>query len=157
MQTVQNELERGARVFRRGVARQFTLLEDAPTGLGQEPCATLIGEEVTCLDCDLQGTKGLSLLAAAGVTSAPVVDDNGVLVGVVFLTRLAQLRDARHLEIEDAMDTEPVTVSHRTTVAEVAKLMAKHRLDRVPVVTPEGHLVGMVSAMDLVCWLAEHL
>lgn len=158
MQTVQKESERGARVFRRAPesARQFTLLE-AEFGLGSEPCGELISDEVTCLDSGLHISKGLALLDATGVTSAPVVDDNGVLVGVVFLTRLAQLREARHLEIEDVMFTDVVTTSHRTTIAEVARLMTRHELERVPVVTPDGHLVGVVTAMDVVRWLAERL
>ncbi len=124
-----------------------------PRGVAGE----LISAEVTCLDADLDASTALALLGASGVTSAPVVDDNSVLVGVVFVSTLSRLREGRGLEVEDAMVTDVVTASQRTTVAEVARLMAQHDLDRVPVVTGDGHLVGVVSAMDLVRWLAEHL
>jgi Mg/Co/Ni transporter MgtE len=154
MQTVQLDIERsGRRQWRGSAARQLLLLEDS-TGVANELCGQLIGDEVTCLDCDLKAEQGLSLLAAAGLTSAPVVDDNGVLVGVVFLSRLAQLRDT-DAEVEDAMVTRPVSTSQRATVMEVARLMAKHDLDHVPVVTGDGHLIGEVSAQDVVRWLAE--
>lgn len=154
MQTVQLDIERsGRRQWRVSAARQLLLLEDS-TGVGNELCGQLLGDEVTCLDCDLTAEQGLSLLAAAGLTSAPVVDDNGVLVGVVFLSRLAQLR-ATNAEVEDAMVSHPVSTSQRATVMEVARLMAKHDLDRVPVVTGDGHLIGEVSAQDVVRWLAE--
>ena len=117
----------------------------------------LVSESAKCLDSGLEASKGLSMLDAAGVTSAPVVDDNGVLVGVVFLTTLARLREDKDLEIEDAMVTDAVTATQNSSVAEVARLMARHGLDRVPVVSTDGHLLGVVSAMDVVRWLAERL
>ncbi|MDP2274349.1 MAG: CBS domain-containing protein [Archangium sp.] len=125
--------------------------------MGDDLCGELISEELRTLECDLEISKGLEALDSAGVTSAPVVDDNGVLVGVVFLTALARLREAEELEVEDAMITDMVTVPQRATVAEVARLMAQHGLERVPVVTADGHVVGVVSSMDIVRWLADRL
>ena len=116
-------------------------------------CEELRCEAVTCLDCDLLASKGLSLLNATGATSAPVVDDNGVLVGV-FLAKLASAQDER-LEVEDAMSTNLVVARQHTTVAEVARLMATHNLDRLPIVGGDGRLIGVASAMDLVRWLAQ--
>ena len=130
---------------------------DPRTDGHEDLCSVLISEELRTLECDLEISKGLEALDSAGVTSAPVVDDNGVLVGVVFLTALARLREASELEVEDAMITDMVTVPQRATVAEVARLMAKHGLERVPVVTHDGHVVGVVSAMDIVRWLAGRL
>jgi CBS domain-containing protein len=125
--------------------------------MGHELCDDLISEELKFLECDLEVSKGLEVLDTAGVTSAPVVDDNGVLVGVVFLSTLARLRQAEELEVEDAMITDMITAPQGATVREVARLMATHRLERLPVVSNDGHLVGVVSAMDVVRWLANHL
>ena len=131
--------------------------EETPD-LGDDQCSEvisdLISEELRCLECDLEASKGLAFLDAAGVTSAPVVDDNGVLVGVVFLATLARLRESDEMEVEDAMITDMVTAPQGATVQDVARLMATHSLERVPVVTDDGHLLGVVSAMDLVRWLA---
>jgi CBS domain-containing protein len=124
--------------------------------MGTEECEELISD-VTCLDCDLETSQGLAALGSSGVTSAPVVDDNGVLVGVVSITTLAGMRHGDGLEVEDAMRTDVVTASPRASVAEIAKLMATHDLERVPVVTASGRLVGVVTAMDVVRWLAERL
>ena len=128
-----------------------------PRIVGNERCAELMREELNALECDLEVSKGLAQLDSAGVTSAPVVDDNGVLVGVVFLATLARLREVQELEVEDAMITDAVTASQHQTVAEVAKLMADHALDRVPIVSQDGHLVGVICAMDVVRWLATRL
>lgn len=150
------------------VATQFTWDHAArptrqrrPPELGDDPgnqrCDGLITETARCLECDLDATRGLAVLDAAGLRSAPVVDDNGVLVGVVFHAALARLRDFDELEVEDAMVTDMVTVTHDATVPELARLMAQHGLERVPVVTHDGHLVGVVSSLDVVRWLAERL
>lgn len=125
--------------------------------MGDEQCGELISEMPPLLECDLEVSKGLELLDSAGLTSAPVVDDNGVLVGIVFLATLARLRQVAELEVEDAMITDVVCISRGATVADVARLMAQHHLERVPVVSEDGHLLGVVSAIDVVCWLVERL
>lgn len=124
----------------------------------------LISPEVTCLDCELEASRAVELMEVAGVTLAPVLDDNSVLIGVVSTRALARIRSqaAREgfgpgdepLEVEDAMSTEVVTLSQRATIGEAARLMASRHIDRVPIVTDDGHLVGVLSAMDLVKWLA---
>ena len=124
---------------------------------GAEQCGALISEQTPPLECDLEASKGLELLDSAGLTSAPVVDDNGVLVGIVFLSTLARLRQVAELEVEDAMITDIVCVSRGASVADIARLMARHHIERVPVTSEDGHLIGVVSAMDVVCWLAQRL
>lgn len=139
----------------RRVSRR-TLSRKAPV-LVVERCGELISEALQPLECDLDAVKGLELLGAAGVTSAPVVDDNGVLVGIVLLATLARLRKVEELEVEDAMLTDVVSASRDATIGQVARLMAHHQVERVPVVSEDGHLLGVVSAMDVVCWLADRL
>jgi CBS domain-containing protein len=120
----------------------------------------LLGSNVTCLDAELEATRAVELLAMAGVTSAPVLDDNEVLIGVVSSGALAQslLESGFHfsdpIEVEDAMTTQMVTLPQHASVGEVARVMAERGVDRLPIVTEDGHLVGVVSAMDLVKWLA---
>src|SRR4051812_38682563 len=97
--------------------------------MADDVCDDLISEDFKTLDCDLEVSKGLEELDSAGVTSAPVVDDNGILIGVVFLATLARLRTEEDVEVEDAMITNMVTVSQHASVAEVARLMAQHHVE----------------------------
>ena len=76
---------------------------------------------------------------------------------MVSTRRLSRLRDARGAEVDDAMDTDVISVSERAPIAEVARLVARNGLERVPVVTHDGHLVGMLTATDLVRWFASRL
>ncbi len=130
-----------------------------PRGL----CGELMSPEVTCLDCELDAERASAFLQMAGVTSAPVLDDNAVLVGVVSTSELARLRietrgsDHRPLEVEDAMTTQVVTLTQRSTLGDAARLMADRGIDRVPIVTDDGHLVGVICAMDLVRWMASRI
>lgn len=128
-------------------------------------CGELLGPEVTCLDGELEVSKAVFILDVAGVSSAPVLDDNGVLVGVASTAALARLRlECRGLgpgltpaEVEDAMSTDLVMLREQASVVEAASLMISRNLDRVPVVTEDGHLVGVICAMDVVRWLAKRL
>lgn len=49
----------------------------------------------------------------------------------------------------DVMTPNPVTISSRTPLPEVARLMTTRRLKRLPVVGDSGAIVGMVSRLDL--------
>ena len=124
---------------------------------GSEPCERLLDPHITCLECDLSANRAIALLDASGLTSAPVVDDNSVLVGVVTIRSLVSMMGREDLEVEDAMAMNPVTATPRTSIAEVAQLMAKNDLQVLPIVTDDGHLLGIVSAMDVVKWLAQRI
>ena len=119
-------------------------------------CGELVSPTVTALDSELSVVEALAVLEAARVSSAPVVDDNLVLVGLVSTCELHAVAGEDDVEVEDAMTTAVVAVSSRATVAEIAQVMDEHDLDRVPVVNTDGHLLGLVTAMDLVRWFRRH-
>lgn len=58
-------------------------------------------------------------------------------------------------KVKDFMTTEPVTVSPEATLREVAEMLIVHHIGGVPVVTAGRRLVGVVSATDLVDFLAS--
>ncbi|HYC33963.1 MAG TPA: CBS domain-containing protein [Gemmatimonadales bacterium] len=51
--------------------------------------------------------------------------------------------------VHELMSTTPVTVSPTTPFAELLSLFARHGYSALPVVTHEGHVVGIVSKLDL--------
>ena len=125
----------------------------------------LLSAEVICLDCELAASTAAELLRTRGAQSAPVVDDHGVLVGVVQATALQRAcKDAEACrgyafgsaapEVEDAMTSPEVALSESASVAQAARLMATRGLDCVPVVSHDQQVVGVLTAMDLVRWLA---
>ncbi|TAD77216.1 MAG: CBS domain-containing protein [Oscillatoriales cyanobacterium] len=51
--------------------------------------------------------------------------------------------------VADVMSRDPIVVHRETSLTEVIKLLAEHRISGVPVVDQAGQLVGIVSESDL--------
>lgn len=92
----------------------------------------------------------------------PVVDDSGGLVGIVSdrdlrrpdwvdedpdLSHMYHLED--HVEVGDLMTRNPVVVHTYDRIRKAVRLMLEHRFGALPVLDKNDHLVGMLSAVDL--------
>jgi CBS domain-containing protein len=121
------------------------------------------------------------LLANRHISGAPVVDDDGKLVGMVSEADLMRWRDggaekqawwltmiaegaplnpdyldfvrAEQEKVRTVMSSDPVCVSCTTSVTEVARVITDRNIKRVAVID-NGRLVGVVSRSDLVRALA---
>jgi CBS domain-containing protein len=96
------------------------------------------------------------------VRHMPVVDD-GRLVGIVsnrdllaasltkFLNFDPKQRRAflRSVEVSEAMTRDVVTVEPSTSLREAAELLIRHKVGCLPVVKPDGVLVGLLTETDL--------
>lgn len=106
-----------------------------------------------------------------GVRTLPVVDESGIVVGIVTdndllrrggvamrlglmvglssAERAELLRESEGLRVGDIMTAPAVMVLHTARLYEAAELMTAHDLKRVPVVDSIGHLMGMITRSDL--------
>lgn len=135
-------------------------MSDPRTRAAEAACIELglqLLSRVLALDSELSVAEALAQLEATDATSAPVVDDNQVLVGVVLASTLASLRDDPDAEVDDAMSTLVMAATDGATIAEIAHLLAIQEVDRLPIVTGQGRLLGVVTARDVVRWFAAHL
>lgn len=124
----------------------------------------------------------VALMLENKISGLPVLDADGKIVGMVtegdFLRRkeLDTRRDrARWLEfllgpakaaadyveanarrVKDVMTPDPITVTEFTPLADIVSLFEKHGIKRVPV-TANGHLVGLVSRVDLLRALSKQM
>ncbi|MZF86022.1 CBS domain-containing protein [Streptomyces sp. SID5643] len=116
------------------------------------------------------------LLAEHRISGLPVVDDDEKVLGVIsetdVMARQAETRDpseprwllrrprwtpgsrARRTKAQartagQLMSRPAITVHSDATVAEAARVMAQHRVERLPVVDDEERLVGIVTRRDL--------
>ena len=122
------------------------------------------------------------LLLAHRISALPVADQNGSLVGIISegdLVRRTELgtdhRSSWWLDIlanrsneelatqyvkshsrrvEDIMTREIITATPATPLRDIAKLLEKHHIKRVPIVA-DGRLVGIVSRANLIQALAS--
>ncbi|MBC7293004.1 MAG: CBS domain-containing protein [Thermoleophilia bacterium] len=54
------------------------------------------------------------------------------------------------MKVRDIMQSEVITVGPDTTVRELADILAKYKISGVPVVDPDGRVLGMVSEADII-------
>ena len=118
--------------------------------------------------------EAADLMARRKVSGAPVVDTDRTVVGVIserdFLTAMAGEDSDTFMDVvadclgggrclaapmrtqsaEDIMSSPAVTVSPHTSLMEVADIMSKRRINRVPVVDKAGRLIGIASRADVV-------
>lgn len=98
--------------------------------------------------------RDLVLKLLAGTFSGlPVVDDNGIVIGVVTEFDLIKAQqEGKNLETvkaQEIMSRPPITVRESTPMEEIIATMMEHRIIRVPVVKENGQLVGIISRSDL--------
>ncbi len=90
----------------------------------------------------------IAALVKNNVSGMPVVDDNGVVVGVVTEADVLTARSTTTVKklIEGQ---EPITAGPNATVNELAKLLSEHKVKRVPIVDDNNKLLGVVSRIDV--------
>jgi CBS domain-containing protein len=94
------------------------------------------------------------LLAREHISGAPVLNADGVIIGVVTEADILGKVDREGLHVADIMSREIITVKEETPVHEIAVLLSEHKIKRVPVVC-DGKLVGIVSRADIVDAIAN--
>ncbi len=90
----------------------------------------------------------------ADVGALPVVNDEGKVTGMITdrdicMAAYTQGRALDALLVNHAMATHPVVARPEQSVSELAELMAKHQIRRIPVVDAIGRPVGIVSMNDI--------
>jgi CBS domain-containing membrane protein len=114
------------------------------------------------------------LMAQRKVSGVPVLDAGGSVVGVIserdFLRLMGGEQSGTFMDViadclrggtclaaplrvqyaEDIMSAPPVTVTADVSLMEVANIMARKGINRVPVVDGTGRLIGIASRADVV-------
>ncbi|MDP1826531.1 MAG: CBS domain-containing protein [Archangium sp.] len=144
----------------------------------------IMSREVICMKPETTVESLRAILVENGISGAPVVDDNGKIVGIVSITDVVRDQHERGetLEHEDVrlpsgggvtyspgpgfrvldggtsvaevMSPKVITIKENTTLAEASALMAKNHVHRLPVVSDAGKVVGLVSSLDILGWVA---
>jgi CBS domain-containing protein len=120
----------------------------------------LLHPHVVCVTKDMAVHAVAQLLRDEAITGAPVVDDQGQVVGIISqsdlvsqdLTRPADVGPA--VTAKEIMTPGVVTVEEDTPIPAVALHMAQQGIHRVIVVDKQGQLRGIVTSMDVLWWVA---
>lgn len=144
------------------------------------PVTEIMTSDVLTVSRDASVEEVVGALAERGISGAPVVDDDGCLVGLLDDSDLIvsearihapsaveilgayipipgsrgrfhkEIRRALGQTVGEAMERHPPAVTADATLEDVATLMVERRVSRVPVVDADRRVVGIVSRGDLV-------
>jgi predicted transcriptional regulator len=125
------------------------------------PVAEIMMMPVVCVEPHQSARALCAMFLEKGISGAPVVDQKGRPLGMVSKTDLIRwtCEAERNLDctVSDVMVPVPVCVNAGETIARAAAIMAFERVHRVPIVDSSGCIVGIVSSIDVMGWLArEH-
>lgn len=121
-------------------ARQVAIVKRAENGMIYDPVTIRRGSTVK---------DALAMMAEYHIGGIPVVDDENHLVGIV---TNRDLRFERHLDktVDDVMTKENlVTTDQQTDLAAAAQILQENKIEKLPVVDKDGHLVGLITYKDI--------
>lgn len=144
-----------------------------PASLGSSPsgeglasgAAANISEVMTthivCVRPELDVVDLGAVFLQSGISGVPVVDWDGRPLGMVSKTDLLRIccgeatLQRGSATVSDIMMPVVLCLPANESVARAAALMAFEKVHRVPVVGPSGQVVGIVSSLDVLRWMAR--
>jgi acetoin utilization protein AcuB len=119
--------------------------------------------DVVCVTADDNLADAFEIMTEWEIRHLPVLGNGRRLTGILSdrdILRLA-LPDATRkivlprLAVGEAMTPEPLTCGASASLAAVGRMMLDHKIDCVPVVTPDRELLGLITAADFVALVVE--
>lgn len=121
-------------------ARQVHAVKRAENGMIYDPVTILCGSPVS---------QALAMMHEYHIGGIPVVDNEGILKGIVTNRDLRFERDLTR-KVDEVMTSENlVTTSQSTDLEEAADILQQYKIEKLPVVDSEGHLIGLVTYKDI--------
>ena len=121
-------------------ARQVHAVKRAENGMIYDPVTIRRGSTVR---------DALAMMEEYHIGGIPVVDEEGLLVGIVTNRDLRFERDLNRI-VDEVMTSEGlVTTNQSTNLEEAADILQRHKIEKLPVVDDKGHLVGLVTYKDI--------
>jgi IMP dehydrogenase len=108
----------------------------------------MIVEPVT-LRAEDRVSDALALMERYRISGVPIVDEEGRLVGIL-TNRDLRFRDDADLPVSALMTSSAlVTAPVGTTLDEARAILGRHRIEKLPVVDPDGRLEGLITVKDI--------
>lgn len=121
-------------------ARQVAIVKRAENGMIYDPVTIRRGSSVK---------DALNMMHEYHIGGIPVVDDENHLVGIV---TNRDLRFERRLDktIDEVMTSENLVTTHQqTNLQDAAQILQENKIEKLPVVDSENHLVGLITYKDI--------
>ena len=90
----------------------------------------------------------LQLMQENKIGGIPVVDDRGMLIGIV-TNRDLRFQSDMARKIEEVMTKENIVTTHETDLKSAAEVLLANKIEKLPVVDDNGKLVGLITYRDI--------
>ncbi|RIK42452.1 MAG: hypothetical protein DCC55_08775 [Chloroflexi bacterium] len=147
--------ERGAAGYENHGESELRL---GPDSLGKPPqqARDIMTKDPTCCLPGDTVDQVAQLMKSEDIGPVPVVENHETkkLVGIVTdrdlaIKVVAEGRDPKQTRVEEVMTRELVTCRPEDDLQQVFQAMADHQVRRIPVVTTDGRIVGIIAQADI--------
>ena len=121
-------------------AREVAIVKRAENGMIYDPVTIPLGSTVA---------QALDIMSEYHIGGIPVVNEKKQLVGIV---TNRDLRFERRLDrpVDEIMTKENLVTTHQqTNLADAAEILQKNKIEKLPVVDKDNHLVGLITYKDI--------
>ncbi len=121
-------------------ARQVAIVKRAENGMIYDPVTIRQGSTVQ---------DALDIMAEYHIGGIPVVDEENKLVGIV-TNRDLRFEQRLERKIDDVMTKDNLVTTHQQAdLSAAAQILQEHKIEKLPVVDKENHLVGLITYKDI--------
>jgi len=117
----------------------------------------IMSRDIVSVRPDTPITEVVQLLADHDITGVPVVDDEGLLLGIVSEKDVLGLVARKQTDCgtaRDHMTTDVVAFDQDDDVIAICECLVNNHFRRVPILK-DGKLVGILSRRDLIKYILE--
>lgn len=121
------------------------------------PVTDIMTRGIVCARRELPAEAVVELVLQHRLGCLPVIEDPGRPVGMITRVDLVEQLlggGERPTTANELMLPLAITLGERATVAHAAALMAIEGVHHIPIVDGFGRMIGLVSSLDIVRWLA---
>lgn len=107
----------------------------------------MIYDPVT-INPDATVAEAQNLMREYKIGGIPVVDKNGILKGIV-TNRDLRFESNASKKISNIMTTNLITTDHQSNLEAAARILQKHKIEKLPIVDENGKLIGLITYKDI--------
>ena len=100
------------------------------------------------INLDATVGEALNLMSEYRIGGIPVIDGNGILKGIV-TNRDLRFENNRSRKITEVMTTDLITTNHQTNLEAAARILQKHKIEKLPMIDEAGKLIGLITYKDI--------
>ena len=100
------------------------------------------------LEADATTGHAIELMSKYSIGGIPVVDKQKRLIGII-TNRDLRFEKRTSLPIVKVMTKDPITMQVDDNLEAAAKLLERHKIEKLPIVDKTGHLKGLITYKDI--------